>query len=468
MKKYILTGIFVLSFIWVSYGQHSQTLYYMDRLPQITSMNPSFQPVSNFYLGLPAISNVNLNLGNNSLSYDDVIIEVPEFDSKVLFLNPMYDIDNFLNTLNEDNDLFTEFSTNLLSFGVRAGESYFSFSVQQKSDLRMSYPKDLATLILKGNNDYKGENLEFGSFSIASHHYLEYSLGYSRKIFDNLSFGLNLKYLNGLGLIQSKQFDLGLYTSEDGDSLSLTSDVVLQATAPVNVQTDSLNYVEDIEDRDISISDAFSNPGFAVDFGATYDIMENLQVSASVIDLGFISYNNFVHDYRIEGQYGFTGIDVSSEFNNEDNTDPMDGLEDSLKQSIQVDYSEQGFLHFLGPKIYLGGRYYVGERLDFGLLSRTHFYSGRVFQSFTLSANTRPIRGISFTASYSVLNNSYNNLGLGLILRLGPFQVYTMSDTFSAGLWPHKTQSFNFRFGLNFAFGNNPEKRIRKDVPMIR
>ena len=468
MKKLLLINFFLCAIALASFGQHSQSMYYMERLPQVTSMNPAFQPVSNFYLGLPGISNINLNVGNNTLDYQDIIFDSQQVGSKITFLHPDYDIDKFLGKLNENNDLFTEFSTNLFNVGVRAEESYFSFKIKMKADLQMSYPNDLAEIILKGNNDFKGKTAEFGNFSILSSNYLEYSLGYSQKISDEFTFGINVKYLNGLGLLRSKDFNLGLYTSEAGDSLALSSDIALQASAPVKVNRDSLDYVEDIESRDIKVSDLTANPGFAIDFGATYKPMDELLLSASVIDLGFINYGNFAHNYNIKGDYSFTGLDVSNEFGDNEDSETLSEIEDSLKEEVKMSYSEQSFMHFLGPKIYIGGRYYFNDRVDLGLLSRTQFYNGRVHQSFTLSANTRPIRGISLTASYSILNNSYNNLGLGLILRLGPFQFYTISDTFSAGLWPHKTKSFNLRFGLNFAFGNNPIGRILNNEPMIR
>jgi hypothetical protein len=471
MKKLLILNFFLLTTVLSAIGQHSQTLYYMERLPQVTTMNPAIQPVSNFYLGFPVVSNVNLNVGNNTFSYNDIIFESEEVGSKITFLHPSYNIDDFLGNMNENNDIFTELSTNIFNIGFRADDSYFTLKIQEKSDIRMSYPKDLAEIILKGNEDFKGETAQFGDFSVHSSHYLEYSLGYSQQVTDELTFGINAKYLNGLGLLKSEEFNLGMYTSQEGDSISLTSDVSLKGSSPFKVSTDSAGYIEDAELRELNVSDLTANPGFAIDFGATYELTDNLTLSASIVDLGFINYNNrFAHSYNINGQYSFTGIDVSDEIgeNSDPDSDPLESLTDSLEDQIKMEYSEQGFLHFLGPKIYAGARYYVGDRLDFGLLSRTQFYDGRALQSFTLSANTRPFRGFSFTASYSILNNAYNNLGLGIILRLGPFQVYAMSDTFSAGLWPHKTQSFNMRVGLNFAFGNNPKKRLLENEPMIR
>jgi hypothetical protein len=438
----------------------------MDRLPQITTMNPASQPECNFYLGFPGVSGINLNVGNNSLNFSEIIFDSPYNDSLITFLHPDADVNDFLDNLNENNSLFTEFSMNLLSFGFRANKGYFSFRVMEKSEVSFGYPKDLMSLLLKGNE--LGASQKIGNFNVFSNNYLEYSLGYSNKVFDNLTIGVRAKYLNGIASINSESFDFELYTSEAGDSLALTSDIEMQATAPVSVTTDEDGLIEEVNDRDISVSDAFSNPGFAVDIGAIYDLMPELTLSASILDLGFINYSNFTHNYRINGQYSFTGVDITSMITgDEEETNPLEGITDSLKESLELSYSDDNFFTSLGPKIYLGGRYYFSENLDVALLSRTRFFSGRVQQSFTLSANTRPIRGISLSASYSIMNHSYNNLGLGLALRLGPFQLFTMSDMFSAGLWPQKSQSFNVRFGLNFVFGCNKERRILKDEPML-
>ncbi|MFP4524808.1 MAG: DUF5723 family protein [Bacteroidales bacterium] len=470
MKKLLILNFFLIALALTSFGQHSQSLYYMDRLPQIHTMNPALQPTCNFYMGFPGISGVNLNIGNNSLAYEDIIFKSPVNDSLITFLHPDADVDDFLGQLKDRNSFFTEFSTNIFSFGFRAGEGYFSFGVMEKSDMSLTYPKDLARLLLKGNSQYKGETVEFGNLSVASNNYLEYAMGYSYNVLNNLTIGFKAKYLNGLANIRTEEFNLSLYTNEDGDSIALNSDIKLQANAPVEITTDSLGYIDEVNERDIDVSDITSNPGFAFDLGATYRLRDEFTFSASIVDLGFINYKNFAHNYSLQGQYSFTGIDVSSELTEDENdeeSDPSETVLDSLENSISAEYSEDTYFETLGPKIFIGARYYLNKKVDFGILSRTKFYDDRIQQSFTLSANTRPIRGVSFTGSYSIINNSYNNLGMGLALRLGPLQVYTMSDMFSAGLWPQKTQSFNLRFGLNFVFGCNKQKRMLQNEPML-
>ncbi|MFP4619983.1 MAG: DUF5723 family protein [Bacteroidales bacterium] len=470
MKKNLRSICTVLILISVipsaAMAQEVNTLYFMDRIPQMSLMNPARQPVCNFYLNMPGISDINMNLGNNSLTYNDIIMESPVNDSLITFLHPDANLDDFLNTLKPKNSFFTQFSTNLLGFGFRAGKGYFSFHAREKSALKLTYPRDLMTFITKGN--MKGEHVNLSNLNLYTNHYLEYSLGYSGKMDQDLSYGLRVKYLNGLANFQTSEFNLDLYTSEQADSMSLTSDIELQGTAPVNVTTDSLGYIDEMKGLEPQVSDLFENPGFAIDFGVNYQLMDDLEVSASVTDLGFINYTNYSHRYTVNGEFSYTGIDMSSEFQEEADSDPANDLLDSLQEATKLHYSQDAYLHFLGPKIFLAGNYQLNRKVDFGFLSRTSFFAGDLNQSFTLSANTRPIPGVSFSASYAVMNRAFNNLGLGVGLRLGPFQVYTVSDVVSAGLWPGNTKAFNLRFGLNFVIGCNRMKRILNDKPMIR
>src|SRR6056297_3785245 len=118
MKKII--SLFIIFFsITIAYSQHSQTLYYMDRLPQITTMNPASQPECGFYLMFPGISGVNFNAGNNTLNYNDVIYNSPTSDSLITFLHPTADIDDFLNKLKTNNDIFADLSTGIFGMGFR-------------------------------------------------------------------------------------------------------------------------------------------------------------------------------------------------------------------------------------------------------------------------------------------------------------------------------------------------------------
>jgi len=115
------------------------------------------------------------------------------------------------------------------------------------------------------------------------------------------------------------------------------------------------------------------------------------------------------------------------------------------------------------------------------LLSRSQIYKGKIQQALTISANTNLGNALMTSVSYTMSNNSYNNLGVGLSSRVGPFQFYLVSDhipvTFNKYQFedngdvtsipfPTDLKRINIRFGLNFVFGCNP-KRF-KDKPLLQ
>ncbi len=61
-------------------------------------------------------------------------------------------------------------------------------------------------------------------------------------------------------------------------------------------------------------------------------------------------------------------------------------------------------------------------------------------------------RILNFVVSYNVRKNSYNNIGLGLMIKPGPFQFYLTGDNMAAMLNPFNTNNFSIRTGMNLVF----------------
>jgi hypothetical protein len=120
-------------------------------------------------------------------------------------------------------------------------------------------------------------------------------------------------------------------------------------------------------------------------------------------------------------------------------------------------------------KLYLGGAIYAHPKISFGLLSRTEFFKGDIRQQFTASANFYPIRMVSATVSYSVIGQSYKNIGFGLALKAFPFNLYFLTDTGpSIYFFPTEAQYFNFKIGMNIMIGCKKSKKDKTyDMPLI-
>lgn len=465
IKTILFTVGFMLS-LQMALAQHSQTLYYMQRLPQSTQMNPALQPACNVYIGLPAINSIQVAAGNDRLTLADVILKHPTQDSLMTFLHPLADKDAFLNQLKDKNSIFEQFHTNLFYLGFRVNDWYVGFNISDRQQLLFTYPKDLATFLLKGNDVFENTTMDLTALNTHAMYFREYGLALSKKVGAQWTFGVRPKLLFGKGYIDTEVEDLSFYWGTD--SVRVNGDARVNVSAPVDVKRndegdfDGFEEREDIDAMDYALSS--NNMGFAIDLGATYN-MNRFNFSASIVDLGFIKWKDEVTQLSVDGAYDYTGFDVTSEFDDEVGGDPFDDVLDSLENEFDVADKSTSFTSGLGTKIYAGAQYQLTERIDMGFLSRTRVWDGKVNQAFTLSANTRPLRGLSFSLSYSIMDGTYNNLGAGLILGGAPFQLYIISDNLSAGLWGHKTSAFNFRFGLNLAFGC--KKKI-KDMPMIQ
>ncbi|MBE9509787.1 MAG: hypothetical protein IMY71_02830 [Bacteroidetes bacterium] len=489
--SFIFLGMLVIPFTMEA--QENQTLYYMG-LPQSRLMNPALQSSCGLYLGLPAVSSVYFHYSNNSFSPDDFIFKgTGEYaDSLITILHPSYNIADFLDKLPGRIYISPEAHVQLFAFGFRSRDIYFTFDITERANLFLSLPKDFMTLAFHGNNAFVGGTADFSDLTFDMTEYRQYGVSLSKKINKDLSFGAKGKLLFGKANLSLKNADLGI-TIDEGNVFTHTlhSDISLNVSAPITVTTDSEGFVEDLEiseemDTDDGIIDFIMNTGnmgVAVDLGAVYDITDDFTLSASVVDLGYINWKQDVYNFVSKGTFNFEGIDTSPEFDVNDDRDLGDVAEamlDSIADIFKPLSQEETYKTMLPTKIYLGGTFNVSEKLNLGLLSRSQIYKGKIQQALTVSANTNLGNALMTSVSYTMSNNSYNNLGVGLSSRGGPFQFYFVSDhipvTFNkiqfedngdvtSFPFPTNMKRINIRFGLNVVFGCNA-KRF-KDKPLV-
>jgi len=67
------------------------------------------------------------------------------------------------------------------------------------------------------------------------------------------------------------------------------------------------------------------------------------------------------------------------------------------------------------------------------------------------------LKWLGGTASVTVMNNQFTNIGLGLVIKGGPVQLFLASDNIWGFVWPQSARNFNFRWGINWRFGCSQE-----------
>lgn len=464
--KYILTLIvpFLLFTNKTIFAQNS-TLYNMHVLHQSRIVNPANIPNCKFYLDLPT-SSIFLNQSVSALTLNSVFKETTINGEQVKLIDPEYIIDQ----LPRVTYINTNVTTNLIGFGVGIRNSFFSFNSGINASNRLSFDKTFFELY-KGNGSFTGDDNAWNltGLGLLNTIYWENKIGFATKLTPRLTVGLNAKLLIGLANVDATQTDVLIYTDPDNFHLTLKTDVNIKASAPVELTFTDSTFIPDFKEPDFEgyeISDYIDlvktgNRGWAFDFGAQYQFSKRIRFTASITDLGYIRWKNNAYNLTSKGEYVFKGIDLAYI---QDTDSFLTQLTDTLEATFIPQSGETSYSTALTANLYLGANFIVGKNLDLGVLTRTAFYNKRMYPALTLSANAHLGKGFALSGSYSMMNGTYNNLGLGFALKLAFIQFYLVSDNLSLAIDPKKSNSVNLRTGLNFVFGCKKTQRVMEDT----
>jgi len=457
-------------------GQESSTMYFMQGVPQSYQLNPATQPGCNFFLGFPGISPLQVFVENSAFSLKDIIF--PLDDSLVTFLHPEVDKNDFLGNLAPVNTFQVFAGINLLSLGSRSGNLYYTFDISEKVFARLSYNDDLFDFLLNGNQ--RGDRFNFSNTNVDVTSYFEIATGNSRIINERLRVGSRVKLLFGQVNVSTNNKEISLITDEDW---TINTDMKIRMSIPSfelpvdfsgEVSLDSSDLFDNLGDIDPfdAFQSIFGNVGLGLDLGIHYSLTDKITLSGSLIDLAGIRWSGNTQTLRQNASYVYSGIEI----NPGDTTGATENFFDSLKTEFAFTSDTDPYYTMLPLKLYLGGTYHVIDQISFGILSRTEYYKKKLREQLTLSANLSPLKILTFSFSYTLFNNTYNNFGFGFSSRLGPFNLYLISDNIPTGyaveqssgmIFPYDNRVLNLRIGMNLVFGCNKEKKKMADLPLV-
>lgn len=473
IKKIVLMLTVCISGLSVN-AQQVNTLYFLDNVPVRHYLNPSFQPMNGFYLGLPILGYSQLGFGNNSFTVSSLSLNKADLFSS---LKPT--------TL-----LRADLQLNLLDFGFRTKNSYWSFALTEKIDAQLGLPKDLFGLAMFGTPEIENNEFNFGSLNFGTNIYTEAALGYARNLNDKWAIGLKLKGLFGSANISAKFDEFNLNAGID--EWSLKAQGALRSSSSANVQIND-NFEIDDSNFDTSNAMSFVKPaglGAGIDLGVTYKPIEALTLAAAVTDLGMIRWSSNINNVNLEADYKFDGAGSFSanDFSDDDFMDAtVDTLIEKLKNSATYTVDNQTYNTYTTPKLNVSAEYgFFDNRLGLGLLSRTMFQQKAVYEELTASLNLRPANWFNMALSYSVLNGRMSNIGAGIGMRIGIVNGFITADYIPVRITnlpisvlglqssdlqdipivssvnniplPYKTDRYNLAVGFNIVFGNKQDK----------
>ncbi len=447
----------------LSAGVSAQTTlnssYFMEKMTKRNQLNPALKTENN-YVSIPSIGNlylgINSNLGLGTFLY-------PRDNKLVTFLHESVPADEFLNKLTPNNTIELDLGIDLISFGFWAWGGQNTFNLALKSNTGAYLPREIFEFLKTGQEATGVTRYDMSNITATTSNYLELALGHARDITDKLSAGAKIKVLIGAAHAEARIDRMDISMSQNEWTIKQAGH--LQATSLLELTTDP----ETGEVTGYDFGNHFGVAGFGLgfDLGATYEIIDNLTLSAALTDIGFMRWNNLTRaETDPDKGFIYTGFDNIGAEDDENGDNPFDQKADQLGDDLKAltkfyQSDTQSVSNSLRTTLRVGAEYAVLDNaISFGLLSTTRFVGYRTYAEGMAAVNFRPLSGLHLT-----INGSVSNMGssVGAILNIcAPgFNFFVGTDYFatqySKQFIPINHARANLSFGFNITFGKKHE-----------
>lgn len=339
------------------------------------------------------------------------------------------------------NNIFTQLEFRTLDAGFRLGSWAFLAGHGFKTQAHFAYSKDLAQLLFLGNAPFVGQQLDVGpSLNILAYNELYLGL---QKTAGKWSLGGKIKLLYGTANAYTEKSDVTYTTDDEYYTWEFENDVIVRSSGTIRYnRLDSINFAL----PEITLDNFFyNNRGWAADIGLVYKPDDRLTISASALDLGYITWDFFPRKFQSNGSFSFDGFDL---FDLTENTEMA--LRDSLNQLFDVSQSLEEYTTMLNSAFNFGATYKVRKWTYNGLYQWRHYF-GTPFHTLSLST-VRKIYFADLGVQMSVRKNDYVNIGLYSNVNLRYVTIYAAVHNVVSGLDWTKSRSFFLRLGTTMQF----------------
>ena len=435
---------------------NTRTAYFLDNYTYGYRFNPAFSSERNF-ISIPILGNISLG-GESNVGLSNFLY--PTSNGKLaLFIDDSISEQAFLGGLKDFNQLNTNLNLTLLALGFRTGNFYHTFDASVKVNQNAVLPKSLFNFVkvgtANGATSWQIENVGLGADAFG-----EIAYGLSTTIGESLHIGARLKVLMGLAHAEMMIDKLDL--SLTGEKWAASTEGVVEIAGPISTGTSSADNV-DLSNVGLDEFNGLGGFGFGVDLGASYEFLDYFTASASLLDLGFISWKDMTKASSTgANSYEFNGFGTISD--GSELQQQLNGLKDELLGLVQFEKSETGSgMSGLAATLHAGieAKMPFYERLSFGLLGTHRFNGAYSWTEGRLAANVMPVDCIGLAASCA-LSNFGGSFG-GIVNFVFPgFNFFVGVDSFMLKVSPQyiPVEKFNtnLALGFNITFGKGQKE----------
>jgi hypothetical protein len=459
MKKSL--HIFTLLIAFCGWSQNKQILYNFTAIPQSLITNPGADFKYKWYAGVPLLSGVSANVGSSGFStYDLFANDGVDFNTKLR---------NVVLSTNRNDKLVVNQQMEIFNGGFRISganrddsDTYVSFGMYQEFDMMSYVPKDLAILALDGNSNYLGKIFDLGDLSMKAELLSVWHIGVKKSISEKFIVGVRGKIYSSIYNANSTKNSGYIYTGPSNVGIydqSIYSNMQLNASgiAKYNDENNDLDVVKDVTKGALLGGDL----GLGFDVGFTYYPKSHIQITGSILDVGFINHTKDVESYTLKGKYNYLGTVPSFSSGTS-----AENIYEDFQDAIPLDTVYAKYTTWRPIKLNSSFQYSFDEDSDDtcnckGNGNEAVFKSALGAQLFVMSAPRMPmfafttyfsrkiLKGLQAKATYTLDTYSSKNIGLGLSTTAGPINFYLMADNLLEYKDVTKANSLSFQLGFN-------------------
>ena len=462
--KYAVAGCILLLLSGFSAdAQNMRTGYFMDGYAFKYKMNPAMGS-SRGFVALPVLGNLNLGVESN-LGMSSILYPKQDGSGLTTFLNSEVDATAALEKFESRNFINMNTDLSLIAFGFwgKKGRMFHTVDLSLKADVASSLPYDLFRFAKEGS--VNGNIFDLGDTGVKLGSHLSLAYGISLPIGGHVRIGARAKFLMGIADAEASLKGTKVVTGADSWYVETGGSLMGGFPLGMYLPVDEQNYVDwerfpkTLSTDAGAIASTCRNFGGAFDLGVTVDFLEDFTASASVTDLGFISWNNYSSASAAKNADGTpkrTYVARSGEEN--DMSKIGEKLLDALVFNVADDRTKKALM--LDPTVYIGLEYRMPfyRRMSVGLLSTTKISGIYTWSEGRLSVNVNPTDWFSVATNYAYSTFGHS-AGLALAFHLPGFNFFVGTDSYlpllnvSPQFIPINRLNTSVTWGINIMFG---------------
>lgn len=449
MKRLILPFLFVMSVFGVS--AQDLTAYFVEGSTFRSQLNPAFAPLRG-YVDIPLVGSIQVGVSGNT-PFGALLFKN---DGKlVAFTDKGISADAVLGRLGAVNDISVGSRIGLVGFGKYARNriNFWAVDLGLNIDAEANAPRELFAF-LKG-----GEAADIRDARMSLQSYVDASFNYSFRLIPRLYIGVRAKVIVGMwgADLALDRFDVSI--GSDRWYAAVAGSIEMNGISEDLKTGDRIDFGQIGDYLDVASIAKPSGYGGAIDIGATYDVTNWLQLSASVDNLGFVKWGN-KSMRRFEFEQSVSSDDISIVDGKVEFPDDIDL--DNVKLTV-VD--GKASTQRLATRINVGADFeFLNHRLGVGVLYNARICANKSYHTLMGSVNAHPLWWLGITAAYSVIDNKAGAVSLALNLCPSWINFYIATDVLLnkhiAYMIPDRGSKANITFGLAVPIGLRGARRF--------